>query len=167
MPQANISLFRRTQTLKGFTQYEVLMVLAVMATLTAIAMPIYSNLTGASQVRVLSSNLHHMNMMLREAHRAGNAASANLTGLHASSSQISVNDICTAVTSDNGLYIDADGDGNHDAHELGFQMDLPPNSDPYTYLVGQHLYDDYTVKVESHQPLQLAIYKGTTLHEIP
>jgi type II secretory pathway pseudopilin PulG len=161
------SLKRGTQRLRGFTQYEVLMVLAVMATLTTVAMPIYTNLTGSSKLRVLSYNLHNMNRMFREAYRSGVAASSNLSSLHAVESETSVESICTAFGIKDGLFVDSDGNGSLSADEIGFRMDIPPGSDPYEFLVGQHLHDDYSVKVESHLPLQLAIYNGTTIHELP
>lgn len=138
-----------------------ILVMAVMGVISAVAYPIYSKLTDSSKLSVLRSNLHHMNGILREAHRAGSVA----TNVDLGASTVS--EICTSLTTGAGVFVDTDGDGTLDPHEIGFEMDIPPNSDPYQYLIGQHLTGGFSVSLQGSNPAQLAIYDGEELYEIP
>ncbi len=153
-----ISLLRGA---RGFTQLEALLVLSVMGLLGAVAIPLVSNVTNSASLTVLKSNLHHMNAILREAHRAGSIGT-NLEGVE---SGVSV--LCERLTHGAGVFVDADNDGELDPHEIGFEMDIPPNKDPYHYLIGQHLESGFAVKLEGDSPAQLAIYEGDKLYDIP
>lgn len=115
---------------------------------------------------MLKSNLHHMNSILREAHRAGSVAT-NIDSLGSQNAPATVSDVCEKLTQGAGLFIDTDGDGTMDPHEIGFEMDIPPSQDPYDYLVAQHLIDDFSVKIDGSSPVQLAIYKSAIRYEIP
>lgn len=137
--------------------------MAVIGVISAVAFPMFSNLTESSKLGVLKANLHHMNAIIREAHRAGSVA----TNVDFTSEDLSVGDICKSLTTGAGVFVDSDGDGDLDPHEIGFEMDVPPSDDPYAYLIGQHLMDDFEVKLEGDDPVQLAIYDGEELYEIP
>ena len=155
-----------TRSLKAFSQFEAILSLAIMSIIGAIAVPLVSNVTDSSKLSVLKSNLHHMNSILREAHRAG-SVTTNIDSLGSEDTAATVSDVCDKLTQGAGLFIDIDGDGTMDPHEIGFEMDIPPSDDAYDYLIGQHLTDDFTVKIEGDSPIQLAIYKSDTLYEIP
>lgn len=148
---------------RGLSQFEMILVMAVMGVITAVAFPLFSNLTESSKLGVLKANLHHMNAILREVHRAGSVS----TNIDLDKDDLSVGELCTAMTTGAGVFVDQDGDGNLDAHEIGFEMDMPSGEDPYDYLVGQHLFGEYSVKIEGSDPVQLAIYDGETLDDIP
>ena len=141
--------------------------MAAIIILSAIAVPLISNLTGSSRLFVLRSNLHEMNSILREAYRAGSTISTDLDLTANEESGTSVSEICSAMTRSDGIFVDTDKDGKLDTHEMVLGMDIPTNDDPYEYLVGQHLFEDYKVQVHGNAPVQLAVFKNTTLHEIP
>lgn len=162
----NIRRISVPKSLKAFSQFEAILSLAVMSLIGSIAVPLVSNVTDSSKLSVLKTNLHHINSILREAHRAGSIAT-NLDSLGSEDDPPTVSEVCDKLTQGAGLFIDSDGDGTMDPHEIGFEMDIPPKDDPYDYLIGQHIIDDYNVKIEGSSPIQLAIYKSATLYEIP
>lgn len=152
-----------SRTSRALSQFEMILVMAVMGVISAVAVPLYSNLTESSKLTVLKSNLHHANSSLRAAYRAGPVA----TNIDLTGEGMTVESICTNLTTGGGVFVDSDGDGVLDPHEIGFEMDLPPNQDPYEYLIGQYLFGNYSVNLHGDAPVQLAIFDNDSLYEVP
>ena len=150
----------------GFTFHEALLAIALIGILGAIALPLITHSQTESRLRVLRSNLHQMNDLLREGHRFG-AKGTTLAELKGNKPSAAVSDVCAALTTARAVFVDGDDDNTLDSHEFAFAMDLPPNADPYTNLVGRFLIDGYDVLLEGDSPVQFAIYLNGALLEIP
>lgn len=159
-------LCQRLKRQAGFTFHEALLAIALVGIISAIAVPIVSNSHDESRLRVLRSNVRQMNNLLREAHRFG-AQGTTDSQLKGSKGAATVSDVCSALTINQAVFVDNDGDGTLDPHEFAFQMDLPPNTEPYSHLVAQFLTNGYNIQIKGDAPIQLAIYVNGLYQETP